>query len=217
VCVLSDGVDSLAAIQASGDLPAVDVLPGQAGSGDEGTAMLEIVHDLAPGAALGFATAFTSLTQFAQNILDLRADGCDILVDDVLYLESPARTAPSAAVNQVTAAGAFTLVGRERGQERRDGGHLGGTSTLGSIRTARLRPQLRGRRTVDPVGSGVSHQLAALDRPVRCIRERYDLYVMDFDLDVKPHQRRTSSDIRITAGRNPFSSSWSSGAPGRAE
>ena len=36
-------------LQASGDLPAVDVLPGQAGSGDEGSAMLEIIHDVAPG------------------------------------------------------------------------------------------------------------------------------------------------------------------------
>ena len=54
VGVISDGVDSLATLQASGDLPAVEVLPGQAGSGDEGSAMLEIVHDLAPGAQLAF-------------------------------------------------------------------------------------------------------------------------------------------------------------------
>jgi hypothetical protein len=50
VGVLSDGVDSLAALQASGDLPpTVTVLPGQAGFGSEGTAMLEIVHDLLRG------------------------------------------------------------------------------------------------------------------------------------------------------------------------
>lgn len=84
-CVLSDGVSSLAARQASGDLPAVDVLPGQAGTGDEGTAMLELIHDMAPGAELGFATAFTSLASFAQNILDLRTDGCDVIVDDITY------------------------------------------------------------------------------------------------------------------------------------
>src|SRR6185503_12185078 len=52
--VLSDGVTNLAASQALGDLGAVTVLPGQAGSGDEGTAMLEIIHDLAPGAQLYF-------------------------------------------------------------------------------------------------------------------------------------------------------------------
>ena len=78
---------SLASTQTSNDLGPVTVLPGQAGSGDEGTAMLEIIHDLAPGAQLYFATGTTSLAMFAQNILDLRAAGCDIIVDDVQYLE----------------------------------------------------------------------------------------------------------------------------------
>jgi len=34
----------------------------------EGTAMLEIVHDMAPGAELLFATAGESMAQFAENI-----------------------------------------------------------------------------------------------------------------------------------------------------
>jgi hypothetical protein len=90
VGVISDGVTHLAASQASGDLGPVTVLPGQTGSGDEGTAMLEIVHDLAPGAQLYFATALMTPAQFAQNIRDLRAAGCSIIVDDVLYyLETP--------------------------------------------------------------------------------------------------------------------------------
>ncbi|HEY4378468.1 MAG TPA: hypothetical protein VGM93_14980, partial [Acidimicrobiales bacterium] len=81
ICVLSDGVDSLAASQANGDLPAtVDVLAGQAGTGNEGTAMLEEIHDLAPGADLGFATANPTDAQFAQNILDLQASGCQVIV-----------------------------------------------------------------------------------------------------------------------------------------
>ena len=117
VCVLSDGVDSLAAAQASGDLPAVDVLPGQAGSGDEGTAMLEIVHDMAPGAALGYATAFTSEASFADNIRALAASGCTIIVDDIIYFdESPFQDGPVAvAVNDVTAAGVlyFSSAGNE--------------------------------------------------------------------------------------------------------
>src|SRR4029077_21146585 len=56
--VLSDGVTSLALSQATGDLPpncgappCVTVLTGQAGAGDEGTAMMEIIHDMAPGAS----------------------------------------------------------------------------------------------------------------------------------------------------------------------
>ncbi|HXQ73950.1 MAG TPA: S8 family serine peptidase [Pyrinomonadaceae bacterium] len=117
--VLSNGVTSLAQSQALGDLGPVTILPGQAGTGDEGTAMLEIVHDLAPGAQLFYATALGSITQFAQNIRDLRAAGCDIIVDDVFYfVESPfqdGQLAPTntnggavtQAVNDVTAAGAM--------------------------------------------------------------------------------------------------------------
>ena len=110
VGVLSDGVDSLAALQASSDLPpTVTVLAGQAGAGSEGTAMLEIVHDLAPGATLMFATAIGGQSVFAQNILDLRTAGADIIVDDVFYFaEATFQDGIVAdAVNQVTAGGAF--------------------------------------------------------------------------------------------------------------
>jgi hypothetical protein len=117
--VLSNGVVNLAASQALGDLGPVTVLPGQTGTGDEGTAMLEIIHDLAPGAQLYFATAFTSITSFAQNIRDLHAAGCDIIVDDVFYYvetpfqdgaPGPTQTNAGAviqAVKDVTAAGAL--------------------------------------------------------------------------------------------------------------
>src|SRR5262249_38948752 len=89
--VLSDGVDNLGASILNGNLPhGVTVLPNQAGSGDEGTAMLEIIADIAPNAQLFFATANPTITQFAANIAALRAAGCDIIVDDVSYLtESP--------------------------------------------------------------------------------------------------------------------------------
>ena len=110
-CVLSDAVDSLATLQSSGDLPAVTVLPGQAGSdGSEGTAMLEIVYDLAPGTALYFATAFNGQASFAQNIKDLRFNyDCDVIVDDIFYFsESPFQDGIIAqAVNDVTADGAL--------------------------------------------------------------------------------------------------------------
>src|SRR5277367_1874654 len=89
--VLSDSASAarIAALVASGDLPAsVSVLPGQAGpptGTDEGTAMMEIIHDLAPGANLIFATAFTSASSFANNIIALQQAGCKIIVDDVTY------------------------------------------------------------------------------------------------------------------------------------
>ena len=94
VCALSDSVDYLGSLQGTGDLPAVTVLPGQSGNPgtSEGTAMLEIIHDLAPGAELYFATAFSNKATFAANILALRAAGCDILVDDVFYPEEGGAT-----------------------------------------------------------------------------------------------------------------------------
>lgn len=108
--VLSDGVDSLADIQASGDLPAnVVPLSGQEGSGDEGTAMLEIVYDLAPGAELRFATAMGGQSQFAANIQALRTAGADVIVDDVGYFAEPVFQDGiiAQAINTVTADGAL--------------------------------------------------------------------------------------------------------------
>jgi hypothetical protein len=114
VGVLSDGVKSLATLQAAGNLPAsVTVLSGQGGpaSGDEGTAMLEIVSDLAPGAQLYFATAFTGEAQFATNIQNLAAAGAKIIVDDVTYFDEPAFQDGiiAQAVNTVTANGVIYL------------------------------------------------------------------------------------------------------------
>jgi subtilisin-like proprotein convertase family protein len=124
--VLSDSVDFLAAVQAVGDLPLdVTVLPGQSGvpGSGEGTAMLEIVHDLAPGAKLFFATAFTSDASFADNIRALRAAGCDILVDDVIYFnESPFQDGLIAkAVEDVIADGALYFSSAGNGGNVNDG------------------------------------------------------------------------------------------------
>jgi hypothetical protein len=106
--VISDSVERLASLQASGDLGPVTVLPGQAGSGQsEGTAMLEIVHDLAPGAQLYFATAEGGEPSFANNILALGSLGCSVIVDDQFYLREPAFQdgIVAQAVNAVTAQG----------------------------------------------------------------------------------------------------------------
>ncbi len=102
----------VAALIASGDLPANTlVVPGQAGAGDdEGTAMMEIVHDIAPGANLVFATAFNGQASFAENIRTLRFNyHCDIIVDDVTYFsEGVFQDGPIArAVNDVSADGAL--------------------------------------------------------------------------------------------------------------
>jgi hypothetical protein len=114
--ILSDSFNTLNGLAndvLSGDLPG----PGNpngfttpvrfAGSGDlrnlsgtdEGRAMAQIIHSVAPGAQLFFATASNSIEDFANNILALRGispdpgsfgnvpdGGCDIIVDDIFYL-----------------------------------------------------------------------------------------------------------------------------------
>jgi len=111
VGVLSDSVDYLADLQSSGILPAVTILPGQANLGyaGEGTAMLEIVNDLAPGASLYFATGFPSDAQYAYNILNLWTNGCRIICDDLDYWDEPPFQdgIVAQAVNTVTAKGAL--------------------------------------------------------------------------------------------------------------
>ncbi len=116
--VLSDGVTSRALSQATGDLPpncpatptCLTVVSGQAGAGDEGTAIMEIIHDMAPGANLFFATADNSITSFAQNIHNLRfTNHCDIIVDDVFYfVESPFQDGQTVAVVSTSQGGVVT-------------------------------------------------------------------------------------------------------------
>jgi hypothetical protein len=102
----------------SGDLPGagnpcgqttpVNVIDDSDTSGeDEGRAMLQVVHDLAPSANLAFATAFTSETAFADNIRALANAGAKVIVDDVTYFDEPFyQDGPVAdAVNDVTAQG----------------------------------------------------------------------------------------------------------------
>ncbi len=190
VCVVSNGVDSLAARQATDDLPAVDVLPGQAGSGDEGTAMLELVHDMAPGAELGFATSRPSEAQLAQNILDLGADGCDVIVDDVTYFREPVFQdgIVAQAISTVRAAGAtyFTSAGNS-------GNLADGTSGTwqGDFQDAGdATGPLAGAGRVHGWGTGAGHntvEVSALATvlkwadPMGGSANDYDIYVLSAD------------------------------------
>jgi len=56
---------------------------------DEGRAMAELIHDLAPGADLYFHTAFNTQSIFVRGIEALVDCGVDILVDDVIYFAEP--------------------------------------------------------------------------------------------------------------------------------
>lgn len=111
VCVISDGIDALGALQAQRAMPRVDVLPGRAGRGNEGLAMLSVVHEVAPAAALGFASAGAGQADYIQALQGLAARGCQVIVDDLLSLdESPFEDSPAAqAVEDVSAKGVLVV------------------------------------------------------------------------------------------------------------
>jgi hypothetical protein len=120
VGVISDGILGLDEAKASGDLPPGTCGPQSGGvttidpsrcresvtAGREGTAMMEIVHDLAPGAELSFCGASTSLEMVA--CIEFLAARADVIVDDRFFSGEPyfedgmvARAAARAVANGV--------------------------------------------------------------------------------------------------------------------
>ena len=88
VGAISDGVANLAASQALNELPAVTVL--SVGSGDEGTAMLELIHDMAPGASLFFHTTGGGTAGHVTAVANLLAAGVNVISEDLAYDREPA-------------------------------------------------------------------------------------------------------------------------------
>ena len=121
--ILSDSFDALGGAADdvdNGDLPAgIVVLDDTAGGTDEGRAMMQLIHDVAPGASQAFHTAFGGLADFAVGIQELAGCpspflGCtpgsvaaDVIVDDVIYFAEPMFQDGiiAQAVDVVTAAG----------------------------------------------------------------------------------------------------------------
>ncbi len=125
--VISDGLDHWDDVDDTGDLPTyssgITVHSTFSGKGDEGTAMLEIIYDLASGVDLYFA-GFRSDGNFSTidmiSAIDwMVVQGVDIIVDDVGFLDQPmfedgtdtiadaAADAVSSGVVYVTAAGNY--------------------------------------------------------------------------------------------------------------
>ena len=80
---------------ANGDLPRdvlllkdLDTAPSSDCS-DEGRAMMQIIHDVAPGSPLAFYTAFVSQEDFAAGIRALAKAGSKVIVDDIIYYAEP--------------------------------------------------------------------------------------------------------------------------------
>jgi len=101
--------------------PDLEPLSADTASGvaSEGTAMLEIVHDLAPGAKLFFANFDTDMS-FEQAV-DFLAANTDIVVDDISFLTPPFDGTSAVSTNTATALntdtnpirGYFTSVGNQ--------------------------------------------------------------------------------------------------------
>ena len=97
VGVISDGSVGLSASQASGDLPdnvvqfaSCDLNDDIISTCAEGTAMAEIIHDIAPDAELAIADALTTTLEFIQRLDQLANDfEADIIVDDLAFFLEP--------------------------------------------------------------------------------------------------------------------------------
>jgi hypothetical protein len=103
---------------------------------DEGRAMLEVVHDLAPAAKLDFATANGGIFAMAANIRALRDAGARVIADDITYFEEPMfQKGPiDMAIDDVTASGAsyFSSAGNEN--------VVVGANSVGSYEAPAYRP-----------------------------------------------------------------------------
>jgi subtilisin family serine protease len=105
---------------------------------DEGRAMSQIIHDVAPGALLSFQTAFMSEEDFAAGIIALANDGAKIIVDDVGYFDEPMFEdgVVADAVDQVVARGVayFSAAGNEARQSYESKFRASGRKGISGIR-----------------------------------------------------------------------------------
>jgi subtilisin family serine protease len=105
---------------------------------DEGRAMMQIVHDVAPGASLSFNTAMTSEEDFASGIQTLANDGAKVIVDDVEYFDEPMFEdgVVADAVDQTVARGVayFSAAGNEGRQSYSSAFRASGRKGLSGVR-----------------------------------------------------------------------------------
>ncbi|HEY4211500.1 MAG TPA: S8 family serine peptidase [Steroidobacteraceae bacterium] len=126
---------------------------------DEGRAMSQIVHDVAPGASISFNTAVTAEEDFAAGITALANDGAKVIVDDVGYFDEPMFEdgVVAQAIDDVVARGVayFSAAGNEAHQSYqakfRSSGHKGLAGTRHDFNTGSAGADLQ-RMTV-PAGA----------------------------------------------------------------
>jgi len=191
VGVLSGDATYLNSSQIAGK---VTILSGQSGvtTEGEGTAMLEIVNDLAPGAQLYFATGSSSEAGFANNIQQLYAAGCNIIVDDELYDDEPPFQdgIVAQAVNSVTANGVLYFSSANNAGNKDDGtsgtwegDFVDGGQTPSPLEAGRIHNFASGINANTCLGSGPGGSQLRADLfwsdPLGASTNDYDLYVLN--------------------------------------
>ncbi len=207
VGVISDGVSNLVAAQGTGDAPAVTI--GNAGSGDEGTAMIEIVHDLAPGAAIAFSSGVGgSATMIASQNYLVSVAGCNVVSDDVWLPREPYFEDGPVALNAsslVTTKDVvyFTSAGNRAQRHVQQNFKDGGSRAIGTAGTFRPHDFGGGDYTLDirlrnPSGAGVRHTIVLQwGEKFGTAGQNFDLYLLD---GAKANILQASTTVQNGAG-----------------
>lgn len=87
--VISDSVDGLNESKNSKNLPDDVVVLSESSGRGEGTAILEIIHDMVPEAKLYFHGAGNNILDFNYAVDTLVNSGCKIIVDDIGWKREP--------------------------------------------------------------------------------------------------------------------------------
>lgn len=115
VGVISDSFDLMHHAERerkAGELPAdMRILKEGEYGFDEGDAMAQIIHDVAPGASILFSAGGQTVQTMAQSIRDLAAAGAKVIVDDLFYQNEPTYqdSAINQAISEVTAQGVIYI------------------------------------------------------------------------------------------------------------
>ncbi len=140
VGIISDGIAGIADSQATNDIPATYDAQTYSASGldggSEGTAMMEIVHDIAPGSALAFANPDTDLDMVSCiQYLDETA-GCNVIADDLGFFDEPWFQDGDIGNEITTAVGHgkiyVSAAGNSGSQAYYEGNYSGITKTIGT-------------------------------------------------------------------------------------
>ncbi|ELR99191.1 S8 family serine peptidase [Gloeocapsa sp. PCC 73106] len=103
---------------------------------DEGRAMLQLVHDVAPGSSLAFHPGYEGQADFANGIIRLANAGARVIADDVIYPTEPffQDGIIAQAVDQVFARGvAYFSAAFNNGRDSYESDFRGENTTIGNV------------------------------------------------------------------------------------